>query len=408
MLLRAFEVLNTAVEIGNSHVSMLTLDGFYFSQQEMEVKLSEVCKAHERELADMNAANAVLKAQLEKALANVNDLHQQTVDRQAENSALRSHLEKEIEDTSGKLDGLGKKCQEQDERIKQLREELASNRKLLADNQKKDDEIIASGKAEVEALKALVSALEKQLKDIHQDGKDQMEQLEARAAVLDRELEGAAVEMKKSLSDVCKAHEMELADMNAANAVLKATGKMLKRLLEEGERCCLERVDEDITLVFEDLSAPQLENALADVKDLHQRTVERQAQNSALRFQLEKELEDALEKLDGLGKKCQEQDDRIKQLREELASNHKLLALLADNKMKDDQIIASGKAEILALKANVLEMDKKLSEACKAQGDELSKIKAANAVLKAQLGNTLADVKDLPACSFSLSSTLKR
>ena len=62
----------------------------------MEEKLSEVCKAHKRELVDMNAANAVLKAQLEKALANVNDLHQQTVDRQTENSALRSHLEKEI------------------------------------------------------------------------------------------------------------------------------------------------------------------------------------------------------------------------------------------------------------------------------------------------------------------------
>jgi hypothetical protein len=61
--------------------------------------------------------------QLEKALTNVKDLHQQTVERQAENSALRSRLEKEIEDTSGKLDGLGKKCLEQDDRMKQLREE---------------------------------------------------------------------------------------------------------------------------------------------------------------------------------------------------------------------------------------------------------------------------------------------
>jgi hypothetical protein len=144
------------------------------------------------------------------------------VDRQAENSALRFHLEKEIEDASGKLDEQVKKCQEQDDRIKQLREELASNRKLLADNQKKDDEIIASGKAEVEALKALVSALEKQLKEIHQEGKAQMEQLEARAAVLGRELEGAALEMKEKLSEVCKAHDKELANMNAANAVLKA------------------------------------------------------------------------------------------------------------------------------------------------------------------------------------------
>jgi hypothetical protein len=42
--------------------------------------LSEDCKAHEKELADMNAANAVLKAQLEKALADVKDLQQQAVD----------------------------------------------------------------------------------------------------------------------------------------------------------------------------------------------------------------------------------------------------------------------------------------------------------------------------------------
>ena len=49
------------------------------------------------------------------------------------------------------LDILVKKRQEQDDGIKQLREELASNQKLLADNQKKDDEVIASGKAEVEA-----------------------------------------------------------------------------------------------------------------------------------------------------------------------------------------------------------------------------------------------------------------
>ena len=91
------------------------------------------------------------------------------------------------------LDVLVKKCQEQDARLKQLREELASNQKLLAHNQKMDDEIIASGKAEVEALKALASALEKQVQEIHQEGKDQIEKLEAWADVLDRELQGAAL-----------------------------------------------------------------------------------------------------------------------------------------------------------------------------------------------------------------------
>ena len=45
----------------------------FFSQQEMEEKLSEVSKAHEKELANMNAANTVLKAQLQKALTDVKD-----------------------------------------------------------------------------------------------------------------------------------------------------------------------------------------------------------------------------------------------------------------------------------------------------------------------------------------------
>ena len=76
--------------------------------------------------------------------------------------------------------------------------------------------------------------------------------------------------------------------------------------------------------------------------------------------------------------------------------------------MKDDEVIASGKAEIVSLKAKVLALEEKLSEGYKAHENEVSKIKAANAVLKAQLGNALADVKDLPASSFSLTSTLKR
>ena len=127
--------------------------------------MSEVSIAHEKELADMNAANAVMKAQLEQALMDVKNLQQQSVDRQAENSALRSQLEKEIEDKSEKLGELGKKCQEKDDRIQRLREELASNQKLLADNKKKDDQVIASGKAEIQALNSKVLALEEKLID---------------------------------------------------------------------------------------------------------------------------------------------------------------------------------------------------------------------------------------------------
>jgi hypothetical protein len=67
---------------------------------------------------------------------------------------------------------------------------------LLADNQTKDDEIIASGKAQVEALKAYVlemenklievyKVLENQFEETQEEAKDQIERLEARIAVLD-------------------------------------------------------------------------------------------------------------------------------------------------------------------------------------------------------------------------------
>ena len=45
----------------------MTRDGKFQKQQEMEEKFRDVCTAHEKELADMNAANAaVLKAHLDK------------------------------------------------------------------------------------------------------------------------------------------------------------------------------------------------------------------------------------------------------------------------------------------------------------------------------------------------------
>ncbi len=49
----------------------MTRDGKFQKQQEMEEKFRDVCTAHEKELADMNAANAVLKAKLQNALARV-------------------------------------------------------------------------------------------------------------------------------------------------------------------------------------------------------------------------------------------------------------------------------------------------------------------------------------------------
>ena len=70
--------------------------------------MSKVGKAHEKELADMNAANAVLEAQLEKALEDVKDLQQQT-------SAMGASLEaRNAETASAKaaLSSLDKKLKE--------------------------------------------------------------------------------------------------------------------------------------------------------------------------------------------------------------------------------------------------------------------------------------------------------
>jgi chromosome segregation ATPase len=135
----------------------------------------------------------------------------------------RTHSEKsthsppKLEDTSEKLDGLGKKCQEQDGRIKQQREELAYNQKLLADNKKKDDQIIACGKADA-ALKAQVSALEKHLEETHDESKDQIEQL------AEAETDATAGELKRLIAHHSETKEIlansqskvgQLAELNA-------------------------------------------------------------------------------------------------------------------------------------------------------------------------------------------------
>ena len=60
----------------------------------MDEKLSDVCKAHEKEVADMNAANTVLKAQLEKAL-----FEKEIADMNAANAVLKAQLEKALADS---------------------------------------------------------------------------------------------------------------------------------------------------------------------------------------------------------------------------------------------------------------------------------------------------------------------
>ena len=124
-----------------------------FSQQEMEERNNELCKAQGGELADMNAANAVLKIQLEQALADVKDLQQQTVDRQAINQELHAAMKKELQEAEAA----------RNQSFKTLQAQQTEN-----DNCKR-----------------------------------------------------SMAELEERLSEVCKAHEKELADMNAENAVLK-------------------------------------------------------------------------------------------------------------------------------------------------------------------------------------------
>jgi hypothetical protein len=60
----------------------------------MDEKLSDVCKAHEKEVADMTAANTVLKAQLEKELSE-----KEIADMKAANAVLKAQLEKALADS---------------------------------------------------------------------------------------------------------------------------------------------------------------------------------------------------------------------------------------------------------------------------------------------------------------------
>jgi chromosome segregation ATPase len=212
---------------------------YFVTQQEMREKLSEVSKAHEKELADMTAANAVPKAQLEKAPADVKDLQQQTVDRLAERlAAAQAELEankgqcislqsalnnvtEELEAVRRKLSKTEMKSAEDLQRqtvdrqaeTAVLKEELSGlenkNRELIKNEDKLRKQSSAmqasleASNAETASVKAALSTLEKQLKEMHEEDskkaekmamdKDQIEQLKARVAFLDRELQGAAL-----------------------------------------------------------------------------------------------------------------------------------------------------------------------------------------------------------------------
>ena len=204
--------------------------------------MSEVSNAHEKELADMNAANAaVLKAQLEKAPAD--DLQQQTVHKlaaklaaaQAELEANKGQcisLQSALNNVTEELEALRRKLSKTEMKSAEdlqrqtvdrqaetavLKEELSGLENKTRELIKNEDKIrkqssvmqasLEASKAETASVKAALSALEKQLKEMHEEDskraekmamdKDQIEQLKARVAFLDRELQGAAVSEHK-------------------------------------------------------------------------------------------------------------------------------------------------------------------------------------------------------------------
>jgi chromosome segregation ATPase len=212
---------------------------YFVTQQEMREKLSEVGKAHEKEPADMNAANEVPKAQLEKAPADVKDLQHQTVDKlaamlaaaQAELEANKGQcisLQSALNNVTEELEAVRRKLSKTEMKSAEdlqrqtvdrqaetavLKEELSGlenkNRELIKNEDKLRKQSSAmqasleASNAETASVKAALSTLEKQLKEMHEEDskkaekmamdKDQIEQLKARVAFLDRELQGAAL-----------------------------------------------------------------------------------------------------------------------------------------------------------------------------------------------------------------------
>ncbi len=126
----------------------------------MKENFSEVGKAHEKELADMNAAHEVLKAQLEKALAEVKALQQQT-------TAMGASLEESKDQTASAKAAI----QARDAQVDELKRRLAEMEKE-SEKTPDEDKAIASkerwsevGTAHENELEVMNAAKEKELAD---------------------------------------------------------------------------------------------------------------------------------------------------------------------------------------------------------------------------------------------------
>jgi predicted nucleic acid-binding Zn-ribbon protein len=161
----------------------------------MKENLSEVGKAHEKELEDMNAANAVLKAQLEKALAEVKDLQQQIVDKQAEIAVLKE----EVSGFEKKIRELRKNEDEIREQLEACKVETASIKAFL---QPKD--------AQVDELKRRPAGMEEELektRDVEKETKNELEALHKNSSAIIKQLQEAEAALKRCVQSCQSQHD---------------------------------------------------------------------------------------------------------------------------------------------------------------------------------------------------------
>jgi chromosome segregation ATPase len=191
------------------------------ARHKIEEKITEACQNHEKELADMKAANTVLKAQLERALADFKEVQQQTADRQAALKEEVSGLEKKICELSKNEVEIREQFENEIEHLKKrMAEPEILHKNIEADMQIKDSRL-------VEAL-AKVEAAEKelQLKNAEIEEFKNSEVEESKRRIEDLEVD------KQTLEDeVQRLHEQ----IEASDELLAKSDQLLAKATLESE-----------------------------------------------------------------------------------------------------------------------------------------------------------------------------